>query len=255
MPFKKRACKAGAAWRAWRRAAGLFCALLLCCLMVFYAGQPSSLALTLERPNVNVDWSKVPDRQKKQPKLVYSKNRLFGTVEFRSTLKNLPQWERILRQYANKKGIDSDFSSKQTPAWAELKASAAKMKIMDKLAAVNKFFNRWPYRTDIDLYGLIDHWATPAEFIKNSGDCEDYAITKMFALIQLGVKAENMRVVLIKDQIRNIDHAVLAVYLDEEIYILDNVSPLVLSHSKYGHYKPVISFNLFYRWGHVPPSN
>jgi predicted transglutaminase-like cysteine proteinase len=175
-------------------------------------------------------------------------------VEFRSSIKNMPQWDRILKRYANTKNIDADFSGAQRGEWNKLTASAKSMQPMEKLQAVNNFFNRWPYRTDLDLYGLVDYWATPAEFIKNSGDCEDYSVTKMFALIQLGLDPAKLRVVILKDRIRNFDHAVLAVYLDDDVYILDNVSPMVLPHSKYGHYRPILSFNLSYRWAHVPPS-
>lgn len=236
------------------RAALMVCASLLCGALVFWCVQPSGLALTLERPDVKVDWSKLPDKKKNEPKLVYAPNRLFGTVEFRSTIKNMPQWDRVLNKYAKRTSLDADFSGAQRAEWTKLVDSASRMKPLEKVQTINKFFNRWPYRTDIDLYGLVDFWATPAEFIKNSGDCEDYSITKMFGLIQLGIDPAKMRVVLIKDTIRNIDHAILAVYLDEEVYILDNVSPMVLPHSKYGHYKPILSFNLSHRWAHVPPS-
>lgn len=236
------------------RAAGLACVSLFCIVFVFYCLQPPLGALTLERPNVNVDWSQLPDRQQARAQVKHAPNRLFGTVEFRSTIKNMPQWDRIMRLYGDKKSLDQDFSGVQKEEWARLKAAVAGLDTLEMLHEVNKFFNRWPYRTDIDLYGLVDYWATPAEFIRSSGDCEDYAITKMFSLIQLGVNPANMRLVIIKDQIRNLDHAVLAVYLEDEVYILDNVSPMVLSHSKYGHYRPVLSVNLFYRWAHVPPS-
>lgn len=237
------------------RAAGLFCASLFSMVFVFYCLQPPLGALTLERPKVNVDWSKLPQRQQQERREVkHAPNRLFGTVEFRSNIKNMPQWDRITRLYGERKSLDQDFSGVQKEEWARLKASVAGLNTHELLLEVNKFFNRWPYRTDIDLYGLVDYWATPAEFIKSSGDCEDYAITKMFALIQLGVNPADMRLVIIKDQIRNLDHAILAVYLEDDVYILDNVSPLVLPHSKYGHYRPVLSVNLFHRWAHVPPS-
>lgn len=235
------------------RAAALAGAGLLCCLLTLYLPPPSGLALTLERPNVNVDWSRLPER-KERPKLVYSPKRLFGTVEFRGPLKNLPQWERILALYGEGKSLDPDFSGAQRTAWDQLKKGAGALPPLDLLREVNKFFNRWPYRNDLDVYGLVDYWATPAEFIKNSGDCEDYAVAKMFALIQLGFDPAKLRLVLLKDQIRNVDHAVLAAYLDGEVYILDSTSPLVLPHSKYGHYRPVLSVNLFYRWAHVPPA-
>lgn len=255
MPLNRLVRSAGTAGRSVLRAAALLCASLFCCLLLFQGPQPASLALTLERPNVNVDWSKLPDKKQDQSKLVYAPNRLFGTVEFRGPISRLPQWERIMKEYAGRKSIDQDFSSVQKNSWDKLKADMRGLTPLEILKEVNKFFNRWPYRNDIDVYGLIDYWATPVEFIKNSGDCEDFAIAKMFALIQLGFDPEKMRVVILKDQIRNVDHAVLAVYLDNEVYILDNVSPLVLPHSKYGHYRPVLSVNLFYRWAHVPPAN
>jgi predicted transglutaminase-like cysteine proteinase len=62
-----------------------------------------------------------------------------------------------------------------------------------------------------------------------------------------------MRIVLLRDTIRNIAHAVLAVELNDEIYILDNMSDLVLVHLKYEHYVPQYSVNEFYRWAHVSP--
>jgi predicted transglutaminase-like cysteine proteinase len=216
-----------------------------------------SYTLTLERPAVNVDWGKVQARPAK-PNLKYAANRLFGTVQFRGPIKDLPQWERVLRLYKDRGSIDADFAKSNRQAelktWLKLKADAAKMKPEEMLLAVNKFFNMWPYRTDMDVYGLVDYWATPAEFISKSGDCEDYSITKMFALIELGFNPEDLRVAVVRDTIRNIAHAVLAATIGDEVYILDNTTPLLLSHSKYGHYQPAFSVNLFYKWMHVPPA-
>lgn len=240
------------------RVAACALAVLLSCLALFHGQNKTAQALTLERPSVNVDWNRVPAPGQSRPKLVYARNRLFGTVEFRSPIKNLAQWERILRLYGDRTNIDEDFRKAGRPAllerWEKLKATSKGLKQLDMLQEVNTFFNLWPYRSDLDVYGLIDYWATPEEFLSKSGDCEDYAITKFFALIQLGISPDDMRVVILKDKIRNVDHAVLAVYVGDEIYILDSNSPMVLSHSKYGHYQPVLSVNLKYRWAHVPPS-
>ena len=57
-----------------------------------------------------------------------------------------------------------------------------------------------------------------------------------------------------KDNIRNISHAVLAVKLGDDSYILDNMSDLVLSHHEYEHYVPQYSVNEHYRWAHVAPT-
>jgi predicted transglutaminase-like cysteine proteinase len=183
-------------------------------------------------------------------------DRLFGTVEFRSKLKAMPKWERVLKAYAGKSDIDSAFGpsrQREAAAWAQLKAKVAKASDLEKAKAVNAFFNQWPYRLDIDTYGVSDYWATPDEFIKNSGDCEDYAITKMYALKQLGVSPDNLRVIALRDNIRNLDHAVLAVYTEDTIYILDNVTKLVLTHDNFTHYRPYFSVNGVYKWAHIPP--
>lgn len=192
-------------------------------------------------------------------KVVFRKDRLFGTVEFRSKLKNLPKWQRILKIYKDKPGIDAAFQvsnrKREAQAWTSLKGSLSGKSALEKVKGINSFFNQWPYRTDNQVYKLNDYWATPDEFIKNSGDCEDYAIVKFYALKQLGVNPNSMRLVILKDTIRNLDHAVLAVYIGEDVYILDNVTQMVLTHENYRHYRPYYSLSEVYRWAHVPPSN
>ena len=124
---------------------------------------------------------------------------------------------------------------------------------LEKLKEVNSFFNKWPYRTDMEAWGKSDYWATPKEFISKSGDCEDYSIVKYYALKSLGIPVENMRIVVLNDSIRNLDHSVLAVDVDGKIYILDNVSNLVLPDTRLAHYKPYYSVNENFRWVHLPP--
>lgn len=49
---------------------------------------------------------------------------------------------------------------------------------------------------------------------------------------------------------RGIGHAVLAVYLADDILILDSLSSLIVSHSRYQHYVPQASMNETTRWAH-----
>lgn len=185
---------------------------------------------------------------------------LFRSHEFRSTLKALPSWTRVMASaesqtdtyYACNASIE--VCSAAALSWQKIIKQSQGLAAMDQLVAVNKYFNRWPYRLDIDVYGVSDYWATPGEFLKLSGDCEDYSITKYYALRKLGFSIDDLRIVLLKDNIRNIAHAVLAVKLNDESYILDNMSDLVLPHIKYEHYIPQYSVNEFYRWAHVSPS-
>ncbi|MDR1490361.1 MAG: transglutaminase-like cysteine peptidase [Desulfovibrio sp.] len=183
--------------------------------------------------------------------------RLFGTAEFRSLIKNLPKWERVLEEEAKnpsftEQGIATD-NAKVQERWLALKATLKDAPIRDKLQGVTNFFNQWPYKTDAEVWGVEDYWATPREFLIRSGDCEDYAIAKFFALVDLGVPPELMRIAAVKDGIRGLGHAVLVVFVDNDAYILDNITNLVLSHKKLTHYAPLYTVNEEYLWRHVKP--
>ena len=64
--------------------------------------------------------------------------------------------------------------------------------LAEKVGIVNSLINNGiRYRADRSLYGNLDHWATPAEIlVRGSGDCEDFAILKMTALIRAGLPAQ-----------------------------------------------------------------
>lgn len=182
---------------------------------------------------------------------------VFRTVEFRSSLKALPRWQQIIQQapqqFAELSTGGDSLQLKATKQWQRLAIGLINAPLRQKLTEVNRFFNLWPYRLDQEVWQRKDYWASPLEFLRRSGDCEDYAITKYFALRYLGLPAEQLRVVILKDNIRSITHAVLAVYVEEDILILDNLSNPVFSHRRYQHYLPQFSFNESYRWSHIKP--
>jgi predicted transglutaminase-like cysteine proteinase len=181
--------------------------------------------------------------------------RLFGTVEFRSALKNLPKWERVLASEAKTPTFapGGKIPSNVRPRWDKLEAELRGKSPLEQIQGVNNFFNQWPYKTDPAVWGVEDYWATPQEFMQKSGDCEDYAITKYYALRSLGIPASQLRIVALKDTLRNLGHAVLAYIDGDKVYILDNLTNLVLSHQKLTHYDPQFSVNEEYLWRHVKP--
>lgn len=127
--------------------------------------------------------------------------------------------------------------------------------LVDQVKAVNNFFNQWPYKTDLEVWGVEDYWETPREFIERSGDCEDYAISKYYALRDLGVPAELLRIVAVKDAIRNYGHAICLIMVNDDAYILDNLTNLTLSHKRLTHYKPQFSVNENFLWRHIQPQS
>jgi len=188
---------------------------------------------------------------------------LFGTVEFRAeSLAALPQWERTLRRIEHERATyeacaaaAASCPSRGALAWqAMLKAQLGRAPL-DQLQAINRFLNDWRYKADLQNYGQRDHWATPLEFLRQSGDCEDYAITKYVSLRQLGFPAERLRLAVVRDVERDLAHAVLAVYLDGQIFILDNLTRAVLPQEQVTRYVPYYSINETTRWAHVPPAD
>ena len=188
-----------------------------------------------------------------------SPNGLFGSTEFTSaSLRALPQWEAVLHRMKTEAPAFSHCTdeadhcaSAAMRSWRKLQRSARPLARMDKLHAVNRFFNRWPYKTDREVYGRSEVWASPTEFMTRSGDCEDFAIAKYFALRQLGFRDDELRIVVLFDRIRNIGHSILAVYGPNEVLILDSLSNFITSHMRYRHYIPQYSMNETTRWAHV----
>lgn len=181
------------------------------------------------------------------------KTRLFDTVEFGRPLDSLPVWLDMLERNQSSPIFQSEKYFNKTTTWRKLKDQASDKPILEKLRIVNSFWNAWPYHEDQANWGKPDYWATPAQFLKKSGDCEDYAIVKYFTLKELGVDPRSMRIVVLRDAVRNLAHAVLAVYVDNDIYILDNLSNVVLSHKRISNYVPQYSVNEFGRWSHIKP--
>lgn len=188
---------------------------------------------------------------------------LFGTAEFRATsLAGLPQWERALARIEDER-VRYDACRRDAGACPLRSLRAWQLMIhrqhgrppIEQLRAVNQFLNQWRYRPDVENYGRSDYWASPLEFLRRSGDCEDYAIIKYVSLRQLGFPADRLRVVVVRDVVREIAHAVLAVYLDDDVYILDNLSRAVLAQAEVTRYVPYYSINERSRWAHISPSN
>ena len=166
--------------------------------------------------------------------------RLFGTAEFRAEfLAALPQWQRVLRGMAEEPD-DPGLRQGPRPA-APIRATMAWLALLRGLegAPAPGRSGGQSVRQPValpqpiaDNYGRSDYWATPLEFFRRSGDCEDYVIAKYQSLRLLGWPPEALRLVVVQDVVRDLPHAVLAVYLDGAIYILDNLSGTVLGRRR-----------------------
>ena len=120
----------------------------------------------------------------------------------------------------------------RTATWDSFKRGAQGKSGMELLRYVNTFWNRFPYREDITNWGKADYWVWPNLFLKKSGDCEDYAIVKYFTLKELGMDTDKLRIVVLRDTLRRLSHA-------------------VLPQGRLRHYVPQFSFNEKSRWAHM----
>lgn len=120
---------------------------------------------------------------------------------------------------------------------------------------VDHLINQTPYVEDSKKWGQSDYWATPVEFFERGGDCEDFAITKYVALRALGVPEERLRVAIVHDLQKNIPHAILVVYADEGVMILDNQSSETRFASDVRKYRPIFSINRDGWWLHTKPKD
>ena len=137
-------------------------------------------------------------------------------------------------------------SGTRIKTWRETIDSLASASEIDKLRAVNRFFNQLHFVNDNKLWGKKDYWATPLEFLGvNGGDCEDFTISKYFSLLELGVSDKKLRLAYVKAIRLNEFHMVLTYYSTPGSVplVLDNINPVVLPATRRDDLLPIYSFN------------
>lgn len=115
-----------------------------------------------------------------------------------------------------------------------------------KLEAVNRFYNKVIYMSDMEIYNKSDYWATPLEFLgKDRGDCEDYVIAKYFALRYLGMPSEKLFFTYVKSTKFEETHMVLTYFETprSEPLVLDNNNQKIFPASRREDLIPIYNFN------------
>lgn len=84
--------------------------------------------------------------------------------------------------------------------------------------------------SDTAHYGQADYWA-PQSGRDQSGDCEDYALTKRHQLIEAGVPSDALTFAIVRTTWGEL-HAVLILATDEGDMVLDNLTPWIVRWDK-----------------------
>jgi predicted transglutaminase-like cysteine proteinase len=169
---------------------------------------------------------------------------LFGSVALpMSTLPATKQWRSVsATDFTTQYGAHCTSAACATGIGALLARAALKAEgqpALEALTLVNSSVNHLiRYRSDAN-----DHWATPVETAaRGSGDCEDFAIAKLWLLRSIGYTPSQLQLVILRDTRTRAFHAVLAVHVNGQRYILDNLSNRVLTDGALKAYVPIESF-------------
>ena len=175
---------------------------------------------------------------------------VFGSVAI--PMRNFPvsaRWTPVYRAITN---CSADACGGTNAGFRDIVKTAQGKGFREKLAGINRGVNGLiTYRRDKAVYGSVDYWAKPAEILgRGAGDCEDFAILKMAALLAAGIPAQSMSLVVLQDHHKGVFHAVLSVATGSGTFILDNVRNNVVKDTSLSSYVPLYSFSTDRAWIH-----
>ena len=132
-----------------------------------------------------------------------------------------------------------------------------------QIRLVNRYVNKRRYRRDrtasLDTplsngpQKYRSRWATPGEFFKRGGDCEDFVTTKYFLLRELGFSSDELRVVVTWDRNANGYHAILAVAREGgDVWLLESDNSI--RRRRHHDYRFIYSLNEDSVWDYENPA-
>jgi len=176
-------------------------------------------------------------------------------------IEKFPKWTGILGSVQAELDKQADIQAPFAGGWAEF---IEKTKSDDRLAMIkktNETFNSMRYVPDQKNWGVPDLWNTPVQFTQPpdyivpgrvSGDCEDHAIAKYYALKRLGFTQDELRLLVVKDLNLGVGHCILGVIYEGQCLILDNQIKSVWPATQIQHYKPIYAINEQHWWQFIP---
>ena len=150
----------------------------------------------------------------------------FSSLTFASVFTLTNAEKKTIKSMANKKQVARRFSN-----FYKFIKEARNYDLEKKLIRTNFHINRIISKGDGKE---TNSWSTPKEFLINGyGDCEDYAITKYFALQQLGIDKNKLFLSVVKVN-GAVNYHMVLFYLDKDNkpLILDNLSWKILPLEK-----------------------
>lgn len=164
----------------------------------------------------------------------------------------------LLMQKTMQQRFPSAGANQRLKQWQQLLLAIKSKDEKQQIIEVNNFFHQsFSYKTDQELYGQNDYWATPVEFFGHGlGDCEDWVIAQYVSLRQLGVADEKLRLIYVRASIGGPHSSVSEAHMVLGYYATPNAQPLILDSlisdvlpaAERTDLKPVFSFNAEGLW-------
>src|SRR5713226_8067318 len=160
----------------------------------------------------------------------------------------LEKWLGVEREVDDERRVlkmcDQNRASCQSQTALQFLAIVESGRTLDgraRLGEINRAINlKIKPMSDLALYGVEDVWSPPLNTLaRGAGDCEDYAIAKFVALQEAGVSPDDLRIVVLRDDVREEDHAVVAARLDGNWLILDSRHFVMSEDQQVQDYHPV----------------
>jgi predicted transglutaminase-like cysteine proteinase len=177
----------------------------------------------------------------------------FGAMQFATPYKS--KWEKWRRVAADvltelpRLNACHDKLESCTPAerrFVQIVIEAEAQLGIGRIEVINRRINgAIQYTPDKTQWGVADRWTAPfatdgqGSFETGKGDCEDYAAAKFVALHLVGVPPANMRLVLVRDKVVHLVHAILAVRHEKRWLILDNCHYELYEDKVYNTFTPL----------------
>ena len=174
--------------------------------------------------------------------------RVAASTQWQHVLEDSP--DRLVKIKCAVEAQTQDCFASPWLRWNDLLRRLSGLTGEERLQLANEGINALiKYAPDEEIYGVSDHWATLEESVNSGwGDCEDIAIVKMWLLKSAGVDLSTMRLVVLKDTLRNVQHAVLSVADGGHLYVLDNMSWKVGRAEWMRGYRPIYALSSSGSW-------
>jgi len=173
----------------------------------------------------------------------------------------MPRWQKVMARFSQQERSPASACSGAEGAacpseiWKRIVADLKTLPLRARVEKVNDIFNRLPYVPAEVNWHDVAYWETPYEFLERGGQCQDYAIAKYLALLESGVPEQELRFVVVHDNLAQLDHAITVVDVDGASLALDNqMNSVTPAQALQQRYSPYYALNDLGWWPYMSSS-